>query len=283
MKERTLETQCLAEKESFTKKALVAAALAWALSLWSPSEWLAQNTSTVQDGASVTEVTKPWTEIEDERIIDLEEAIQWIEVNWWNEGKEPRIWVHGFIQVWTSVVPDFAGIFSDKVSMLMCVSAIDQHSWLWVSFIRLDDFHTNPEYPVSRASVIVPSRNKSFGKWSVWASVECTFVDQLPWNMEIMPVIVWSYSTDNGWAFEWKYFHGFQKWPDMNSFRLWISKKIGDALTLTAQWWYKSDYDKRFFGRIIVDVDLWNWLWAQVSCIAKNWGLTPTAWVLYKF
>ena len=83
MKERRLDRQCLAEKESITKKVLVAAALAWALSLWSPSEWLAQNRSTVQEGANVTEVTKLWTEAEDEKTISLETAMQELQDSTW--------------------------------------------------------------------------------------------------------------------------------------------------------------------------------------------------------
>ena len=311
MKEKMMTIQCAEVRKNWVWKALTSVALAWVLSLWSPSEWLAQNISAVQEGANVTEVTKLWAEAEQEKDrVTLEEAAENTEEDWtyvieeyrpeiepnsiqqleWEdktlETKKPRIETHGFIQVWTSVVPDFASIFSDKASMLMCVDATETHSWLWISLIRLDDFSSDPAYPISRASVIVPHRSKSLwegGKWIVWASVECTFIDKMPGNIEIMPVVFWSYSTDSGWSFEWKYFHIFQKWEDMKSFRLWISKKISDALKLTAQWWYKSDYDKHFFGRIIVDVDLWHWLWAQLSCIAKDWKITPTAWVVYQF
>jgi hypothetical protein len=206
----------------------------------------------------------------------------------WNikrEKEKSKIWVHGFIQMWTSVVPDFAGVFSDKPSMLLCVDASDKKSWFWLSYIRLDDFHRDPDYPVSQASVFVPYRSKTFkdGKRTAWASVECTFIDQQPGSEEFMPVIVWSYDTKGGWIFEWKYFHGFRKWTDTDALRLWITKKIGDALRLTAQWWYQTDYDKKFFGRIIADVHLWWWFWAQVSWIMKDWKITPTAWVLYKF
>ena len=307
MKAKNLEMQCQKKEEGLRRKILPTTALFWVL-LWASSECNAQNTSNVNDGATVTEVTQQWTEIEWERIIDLEMDKN-VSNNGWSddekydsivepnlgdekwladeiiEKEKSRIETHGFIQVWTSIVPDFASIFSDKNSMLMCVSVTDQSSWIWMSLIRLDDFDSDPAYPISKASVIVPYWNKAFGdgKWSFWANVECTFIDKLPGTIDIMPVVVWSYNANSGWTFEWKYFHGFQEWSDMNAFRLWVTKKIGDALNVTAQWWYKSDYDKRVFGRVIVDVNLWNWLWAQLSCIAKDWKLTPTAWVIYSF
>lgn len=200
------------------------------------------------------------------------------------EKKWSRIWVHGFVQVWTSVVPDFAGIFSDKVSWMIGIDAKDPKTWLWLTVIRLDDFYTDPEYPLSRASVVVPYRTitSKDGKRSLWTSVEFSFVDQMPGDVGVMPVVVWTYS--DGWrTIEWKYFHDIRKWEDMDAFRLWITKKIWDILSLTVQWWYKSDYAEKFYGRVIADVNLWGGFWAQLSCIAKDWKLTPTAWVMYKF
>ena len=297
MKETIKTTQSLEERKASGVWMLATAALVWALSLLSPSEWSAKTVSSIDEGAKVTEVTLPWTEVEQKKdTISLKDAIQWLEgeKTWISEedepGKEPdpewesRIWVHGFVQVWTSVVPDFAGIFSDKASGLMCISASDQKTWLWVSLIRLDDFSSDPAYPVSRATVIVPSWSKSIWEWwSFEAWLECTYMDKLPGEKEFLPYVVWSYKTKSGWTIEWKYFHQFKEWPDMDAFRLWITKQITDALSLTGHWWYKSDYDKHFYGRIIVDVKLWWWFWAQMSCICMGWTFTPTRWVAYKF
>ena len=200
------------------------------------------------------------------------------------QGGLDRLQVHGFVQVWTSVVPDFAGIFSDKVSGMVCIDAKDKGTWLWLTIVRLDDFHTDPKYPLSRASVVVPywTISSKDGKRSGWASVEFSFIDQMPGSVGVTPVIVWSYS-DSGWTIEWKYFHDFQEWKDMDAVRLWITKKIWKILSLTAQWWYKSDYAGKVYGRVIADVDLWGWFWAQLSCIAKDWKLIPTWWVMYRF
>ena len=293
------------------EKLLVTLALFWALS-WSPIEAWAKTVSSEDDGVKVTEVTQPWTEVMQwKATISLQDVIQmmeedWIDVSgeeedwpgiepdpewddewepeWWKESGGSRIWVHGFVQVWTSVVPDFAGIFSDKASALMCISAWDQKTWLWVSLIRLDDFSSDPAYPVSRATVIVPSWSKSIGEgWSLETGLECTFMDKLPGEREFLPYVVWSYKTKGEWTIEWKYFHQFREWQDMDAFRLWITKKITDALSLTGHWWYKSDYAKHFYGRVIVDVSLWWWFGAQMSCIYKDWVFTPTRWVMYRF
>ena len=267
------------------------------------------------EGGKVTEVTQPWTEVGVKKdTITFGKAIQQMKEEWvyvigeedgpgiepdpdpqpeWGDewgsewekvGQESRIWVHGFVQVWTSVVPDFAGIFSDKVSGMVCIDAKDKATWLWLTVIRLDDFHTDPEYPLSRAGVVVPYRTISSkdGKRSGWASVEFSFIDQMPGDIGVTPVIVWSY-REWGWTIEWKYFHDFREWEDMDAVRLWITKKIWKILSLTAQWWYKSDYAGKVYGRVIADVDLWGWFWAQLSCIAKDWQLIPTGWVMYRF
>ena len=290
MKKKELEMTSLEQRKASGVWILATAALVWALSVLSPSEWSAKTVSSIDEGAKVTEVTLPWTEVEEEKTISLGEVI-WV---WWTQEDgpeiepdpewEPRIWVHGFVQVWTSVVPDFANIFSDKISGMVAIDAKDQKTWLWLTVIRLDDFHTDPEYPLSRASVVVPYRNVSSkdGKRLAWASLELSYIDQMPWKVGFTPVVVWTYNAD-GWTFEWKYFHNFKEWEDMDSVRLGISRKIWDIMKLTAQWWYKSDYAGKFYGRIIADVDLWDWFWVQLSCILRDWKITPTGWIMYKF
>jgi hypothetical protein len=200
------------------------------------------------------------------------------------DKKESRIWVHGFVQVWTSVVPDFANICSDKFSVMLAIDAKDLKTWLWLTAITLDDFHKNPDYPWSKANVLVPYWNysSSDGKRSGWASVEFSFSDQLTWDVWITPVVVWSYST-NWWTFEWKYFHDIRDWKDMDAFRLWITRKIWDMLSLTTQWWYKSDYSKKVYFRGIVDVNFWGGFCGQMSCIIKDGEIIPTRWVIYKY
>lgn len=317
MKEKMKGMQRVEKMSWIMWKGLWTAALLYAL--WSPVEWYAQDLKSADEGVITTDVVSPQMEEKKVDTIDWVTAIQWTWVkdrdDWiseWDDGKKKlwvtwwdwdgddtpdtgwdqgwekewsRIWVHGFVQVWTSVVPDFASIFSDKVSWMIGIDAKDSKTWLWLTVIRLDDFHKDPEYPLSKASVVVPywTISAKDGKRSAWASVEFSFIDQMPETIGVTPVVVWTYSQD-WWTFEWKYFHDIVKWwKDMDAFRLWITKKIWDILSLTAQWWYKSDYDGKFYGRVIADVDLWGGFWAQLSCIAKDGKLTPTGWVIYRF
>ena len=187
MKETKLEMQWSEERKGWVWTTLMSAALIWALWVLSPQAWLAQTVSSTDEGAQVTEVTQPWTEVEQEKdTITLGEAIQQAEGSWtyvvweedgpWIEPDPDWEWwisVGWFIQVWTSVVPDFANIFSDKMSGMIAIDAKHQKTWLWLTVIRLDDFHTDPEYPLSRASVVVPYRSVSSkdGKRSASTSV----------------------------------------------------------------------------------------------------------------
>lgn len=280
MKTTRTEKECVETKRAWRWKVLpTTAALLYAL-VGSPQEWYAKTMSGIEWWANQVGMTSPVKTDSLEKTITVDELKKDLETK-----EKKGIDVSGFIQLWTSIVPDFASICSDKPSMLLCIDATDKKSWLWVSFIRLDDFHSDPAYPVSKASVLVPHWSKTLwdGKWTVWASVECTYIDQMPDGAEIMPLIVWTYDTKDGWTFEGKYFHEMMKWPDADAFRLWITKKITDALSLTAQWWYKSDYDGKFFGRVVADVDLWGWFSVQVSWVAKDWKISPTALVAYKF
>ena len=303
---------------STLKWLLLSTALFWALS-WSPTEAWARTVSSGDDGVKVTAVTQPWTEAmrswrevtqlwedvakswtevkQQKDTISLEDAIEMMKDEetyvvekggpWIEPGPdwEPWILTHWFVQAWSSVVPDFAEICSDKPALMIGIDATHEKTWLWVTVIRLDDFHKDPKYPVSRATVVSPHRWKSFvdGRVTVWVEGEVVFIDALPDAVWVTAKVVWSYSIWDGWTLDWMYAHSFEKWGGSDWVRLWISKKIDDALRVTAQWWYKTDYEGKFFGRVIADVDLWGWFWAQLSCIAKDWKLTPTAWIIYSF
>lgn len=207
---------------------------------------------------------------------------------WWveEEKQSDKKWwvkVHWMLYGWTWVAWDYAEVCSDRWTLVSVVDVSHSQTWLWFTAIRLDDFHNDPDQPASRATVLNPHWNKQF--WRLWIGVEWkyTFIDNLPQANWFSPDVVLSYTADGWRTFEWMYAHKFKTWEDSDAFRLTVSKKINEVLKLTWQWWYETWYDKKFYGRIIVDVDLWNWFWAQLSCIAKYWKLTPTAWIVYKF
>lgn len=243
-------------------------------------------------------VVEPESELDDDGV-KIEPDPEWgdweiwwgeIQDDWWDESVETQkhesgIKLHGCVQAWTSVVPDIAEVCSDKLTMVVCADVSHPKTWLWFTVVRMDDFTSDPEYLASRATVLNPHWTRSLlkGKASISLEWKYTIIDHLSEAGGFAPDILWSYRVGKWWAFEWMYSHSFKKWPDSDFVRLWITKKINDALSLTAQWWYKSDYEWKFFGRIIADINLWNGLWVQLSCIAKNWKLIPTAGVLYRF
>ena len=318
MKEMMKGMQWVERKDGILWKALPLTALLWALS---SQELPAQGLSSIdEDGVTVTEVKAPEVEDKKETTIDWETAIQWTSVKdddkwisaldkgekkpwitgWWDgddDEEKPKtpewddLWekdgswiaIHGMIQVWKIVIPDYADVASENAAALVCVDASHEKTWLWVSVVRIEDFSKDPANPVSQVTVINPHWDKSFGKASVSVNSEFAFIDKMPeWN-GVTAKVLWSYDMWKWWTLEGTYFHGFNKGPDSDAFRLWIAKKINEAWGLTVQWWYKSDYDKMFFGRIIMDVNLWNGFGMQLSCISKNWMLTPTMWVIYSF
>ena len=223
-----------------------------------------------------------WTESEPELdSTDVLSPDDWI---WEWSDEEKQITTSWMIQFWTSVAWDFAEICSDKGTLIAVVDISHEKIWLWFTAIRMDDFHNDPDQPTSKATVLNPHRTKTFKDGKVKFSIEWkyTLIDNLPKANWFSPDIIWSYS-DKWWTIEWMYAHKFKEWQDSDAFRIAVWKKIWDALTLTAQWRYETWYDRHFYGRVIVDVELWNWFWVSMSCIAKYGKLMPTIWVLYKF
>lgn len=205
--------------------------------------------------------------------------------NDWNSKEKiknkPTFQVHGMVRVWTEFIPDFFDITSPDCAMIAVWDITNNETWLWLTLVRADNFSNDPSHPFSQATVINPHWGKDF--WKAHVGVECKYniIDKAPEANWFTPDIVWTYTTDNWWTFEWVYTHKFQKWKDADAFRLWIEKKINEKFKVTAQALYDSWYDKKIAGNLIVDYDLWNWLWVQFGCTTKNW-LQTQVWVIYK-
>lgn len=89
MKKKELEMTSLEERKASGTWMLATAALVWALSVLSPSEWAAKTVSSIDEGAKVTEVTQRWTEVEGEKkAISLEDAVKLLDDEWWAETEE---------------------------------------------------------------------------------------------------------------------------------------------------------------------------------------------------
>lgn len=271
MKETMTWTQCL---EKMGGLVLPTTALIWALSLLSPTEWLAQNVSSTDEGAKVTEVTQQWTRAsEEKKTIKLEDAVQTL------EDDDPRVQVHWFVEIWSNVAPDMVERLSDKPAMWLFIDATDKKTWLWVSVARKDDFCNNPEYPASQATVLNAHQRKTFWKdWraSVTAEWKYTLIDKLPSANGLTWDIVWSYTTENWLTGELTYFHWFKKGKDTNTVRVWVTKRIGETLSITWQVW-ASDTNPNFFWHVkgSVKKNWWSWYF---GAIGKGGKVTPVGW-----
>lgn len=201
--------------------------------------------------------------------------------------KDTRIAVHGMVSLWTNWVAwDAAELCSTNPTIIGLVDVSHNKSWLGFTTVRLDDWKSDPDQPASRVTILNPHLTKKFWKdkeFKVGLEWKYALFDKMPEANGFSPDIIWSYNTKNGFTFEWMYSHKFKKWPDSDAFRLSISKKIDEALKFTAQWWYETGYDKHFYGRLLLDINLWNWLVAQASLTAKNGKLTPTTCIVYSF
>ena len=198
--------------------------------------------------------------------------------------KKPTFSVHGMVSLWTNGIAwDAAEVCSTNPTLIGLVD-VSHKSWFGFRAIRLDDGKSDPDQPASRVTILNPHLTKKFWKDNEFKfdlDWKYTMLDKMSESNWFSSDVIWSYNTKDGFTFEWMYAHKFKKGPDSDAFRLSISKKIDEALKFTAQWWYETGYDKHFYGRFMLDINLWNWLMAQVSLIAKNWKLTPTTCLVY--
>ena len=287
-------------KQSLKTK-LAGLALASTLIFSNAIKWTAQELKTQERKDDLKElVVKSQSQALNDTLIVGDETIKLPgiepDTGWWEESQfetsaeqksdtDGKWWiaVHWMLYGWTWVAWDFAEVCSDRWTLIAVVDMSHPQTWLGFTAIRLDDFHNDPDQPASRATVLNLHWNQKYWRFWLWVEWKYTFIDHLPQANWFSPDVVLSYTTDGWRTFEWMYAHKFMDWPDSDAFRLSVAKKVNKALTITWQWWYETWYDKHFYGRIIVDVNLWNWFWAQLSCISKYWKLVPTAWVIYQF
>ena len=205
--------------------------------------------------------------------------------------KDPAFSVHGMVSLWTNGIAwDAAEVCSTNPTVIGMVD-VSHKSWLWVTTIRLDDWQNDPSQPASRVTILNPHYTKKLWKnkeFKVDIEWKYTMFDKMPESNWFSPDIKWAYSTQDGWTFEWMYSHKFKKWKkDSDVIRLSATKKLDDALRLTAQWWYETDYAKHFYARVMADINLWKKskkeLNVQPSITAKNWDITPTVSINYLF
>ena len=223
--------------------------------MWSPSKTFAQDVSNVKDG-DITEVAQ--------------KNKKWIDV-------------HGMVRWWSNVTPLLWSVLGDKPALMLNVDVSNPQTWLWAAITRMDDFNKNMDNPASQATIFDVYYQKKIKKASVYLYWEYTTLDKLKWGDSFTPIVWCTYNAWKWWNLDTWYCHSFQKGNDCDFVRLWVTKGLNKSLSIAIQGFYRSDLPKNFYGRISADINLWNGFWAQISFIAKEWKVTPVAWVFYKF
>lgn len=319
MKEKMTGMQWVEKKSWVRYKVLPIAALLYAL--WLPQEWSAKGLSGTDEETTVMEIT-PQVQDKKDDIIGWKTAIQWIPVKdsdeWvtsWDDEIEPwitgwdgddgeKVWddgwdkgwkdmkwekwwwkidVHGTLRWWSDVTPLLWSVLSDKPALMLSIDVSHPKTGLWATLIRLDDFDKSMDSPASQVTILDMYWQKQIWKASVMLDGEYMTIDKLSGADSFTPIVWCTYDAWKWWTLDTWAWHCFQKWDDVDVVRLWITKKLDECLSLAAQGFYSSDLSKKFYGRVQADVKLWGWFGVQLSFIAKEWKITPTAWVLYKF
>ena len=316
MKEKMTRMQWVGKKSLVRWKVLPVAALLYAL--WLPQEWSAKGLSGMDEETTVMEIT-PQVEDKKADTIDLWPLVRWTSVkdpddwisewdedekepwitgwDWddvdegeedWDEGKwekkeKSNISVHGTVRWGSDVTPLLWSVLSDKPALMLSIDVSHSKTWLWTTLIRLDDFDKSMDSPASQVTILDMYWQKQIWKASVILDWEYMTIDKLSGADSFTPIVWCTYDAWKWWTLDTWAWHCFQKWDDVDVVRLWIAKKLDECLSLAAQGFYSSDLSKKFYGRVQADVKLWGWFGVQLSFIAKEWKITPTAWVLYKF
>ena len=246
----------------------------WPLARWTPvkapDKWLRE----LDEDQKEPEVTGPkWDEIK----IPKEIASEGL------KKEKSKISVHGMVRWWSDVTPLLWSVLSDKPALMLSIDVSHPKTWLWTTLIRLDDFDKSMDSPASQVTILDMYWQKQIWKASVMLDGEYMTIDKLSGADSFTPIVWCTYDAWKWWTLDTWAWHCFQKWDDVDVVRLWITKKLDECLSLAAQGFYSSDLSKKFYGRVQADVKLWGWFGVQLSFIAKEWEITPTAWVLYKF
>jgi len=203
-------------------------------------------------------------------------------VEQWKEKKSP-IEIHWSVRWGSDVTPLFWSVLSDRPALILTLDVSNPKTWLWASVIRADDFSKSMDNPASQVTLVDLYWQKKF--WKVWVTAVWEFasIDKLPWAENITPLVWVTYDAWLWWTFDAWAWHTFQKWEDEDMIRLWVTKKLDETFSLAAQVFINSGLSKKVSGRVQANVTLGKWFWAQLSFIAKDGKITPTAWVIFKF
>ena len=245
MKTRKLEMQ-RREREYITRgKVLPKAALLWAL-LWAPTDWLAQTTSGVNDGAITTELVQKTTKkdaIKSDRLKSLWD--DWISIEPYPDSwDEVTSWEKRPEQV------------EEKAEKSESSASFTFQSWVWYSVTGWEALWVN-RFTWS---------GKLF-KWKLW-EISVTWIADLDdplhtkwsWKLLLWKKLYKGISLDWDYTFTWT-------WDNVMRFGMWYGGKLWDG-----SYWVKLFPLNTNWSPISAKVSFSTKVW-------KNWSLSSFVFV----
>lgn len=285
------------EKKAWVWATLMSTALIWALSLFSPSEWLAQTTSSAHEGEKIEVATTQWTNVEKTKdTITLDEAIQMIKDEWIEEVEEED-------GPWIEPDPEWDDEW--KTDQLKTPTKFTISTWVgykvwwdvqWVNRIQWswEIFQGTPFS--TRITWIVDLDDPMHSKWSwklilwknvyKWISIDWDYTfTGTGWNL-------FRFGIGYTWQF-WKWVYGIKIFP-LNTNESPISAKAMISTKVWKNWELSSfvlvDFGKKsYYGETEYDQKIAEWialfiqarLWWKLDGRFWEWDSQSILWLRF--
>lgn len=192
--------------------------------------------------------------------------------------------INGWVYLWSNRTPLLSTPLGDKPAFRFTIDISDSKTWLWASVIRFDDFDKSMDNPASQLTMI-----DLYKTIKPWKEISITFlweyvnIDKMPWADSFTPIVWCNYNARKWWSFDTRACHTFQKWKDVEDFRIWVTKILNKTLSLATQAFYKYDWSHKLSWRFQAIFNLGNWLWFQMEFTARDNKITPSGWLFFKY
>ncbi len=249
MKTRELEMQRQERKYITRGKVLPTATLLWAL-LWAPTDWLAQTTSGVNDGAITTDVVKKDSVHQKVTMMpsssfEMQQDLPWIEPDpdlW--DGDEWISW-----EEWTTQT-------EEKVEKSESPASFIFQSWIWYSVTGWEALWVN--------RLVWSGKLFKGWKWEIsvtWiADLDNPLSSKWSWKLLLWKKLYKGLSLDWDYTFTWT-------WDNVMRFGMWYGGKLWDG-----SYWVKLFPLNTNWSPMSAKVSVSTKVW-------KNWSLTSFVFV----
>ena len=199
----------------------------------------------------------------------------------WQKEKS-NLEVHGSVWAWSNVTPLLWSVLGDKPALRLTIDVSDPKTWIWASLIRFDDFNKSMDNPASQLTMIDIYKTIKWKNFSITWVWEYVNIDKIPGADSFTPIVWCTYDAWKWWTLDTWACHTFQKWKDVDDFRIWATKALNQTLSLATQAFYKYDWNHKFSWRFQAIFNLRKGVWFQMEFTAKDGKIIPTGWLIFK-